>query len=230
MSVVIVAPRAHSGPGFDAVIAFAACPATGRRGLQKRRENTRILEARNANFSAVLRFCVKTKTTMKFLLPSLWAPKHCPAGLGPELPAMAPVAAAVSAGGPKGLCKNQFRFCWRGFWLAGEARRGSIPAAVCERGAIPRARDHRAKAPQPFGAGRHRAICVVPRSVEYLRGYTPCLEPCIWPGGAPAKIGSNFARTLSRCRRGSFGVISPRRGPIGWLRCRRPPRGRLPRW
>ena len=37
--------------------------------------------------------------------------------------------------------------------LAGEARRGSIPAAVCERGAIPRPRDHRAKAPQPFGWG-----------------------------------------------------------------------------
>jgi len=52
-------------------------------------------------------------------------------------------------------------------------------------------RDQRAKAPQPSGAGRHRAICVVLRSVESRCGYTPSLVPRIWSGGAPAKIGSH---------------------------------------
>jgi len=75
-----------------------------------------------------------------------------------------------------------------GIWLAGEARRRSIAlTSVTEE-----QRSQRAKAPQPSGAGRHRAICVVPRSVEYLWGYTPSLGPRIWPGGAPAKTGINF--------------------------------------
>jgi len=49
-----------------------------------------------------------------------------------------------------------------------------------------------AQGPQPAGAGRRRAIGFVARSVEYRRGYTPSLAPRIGPGGAPAKIGSNF--------------------------------------
>jgi hypothetical protein len=41
------------------------------------------------------------------------------------------------------------------------------------------------------GAGRHPAIGIVARPVEYRFGYTPARAPRIWPGGAPAK-GSYF--------------------------------------
>ena len=58
-------------------------------------------------------------------------------------------------------------------WLADEARRRSIALTSVTK----EQRSQRAKAPQPSGAGRHRTICVVPRSVEYLRGYTPSLGP-----------------------------------------------------
>jgi hypothetical protein len=53
-------------------------------------------------------------------------------------------------------------------------------------------RSQEAKGAQPTGAGRHRAICFVARSVEYPCGYTSSLASRTWPGGAPAKTGSYF--------------------------------------
>jgi hypothetical protein len=53
-------------------------------------------------------------------------------------------------------------------------------------------RSQEAKGAQPTGAGRHRAICFVARSVEYPCGYTSSLASRTWTGGAPAKTGSYF--------------------------------------
>ncbi len=110
--------------------------------------------------------------------PALW--KVLP-GLGVLAGIGSVQSFASGLGDDLGSVQKLLPILLEGIWLAGEARRRSIAlTSVTEE-----QRSQRAK--QPFGAGRHRAICVVPRSVEYLRGYTPCLGPRIWPGGAPPK-------------------------------------------
>ena len=105
-----------------------------------------------------------------------------------------------------------------GIGRAGKARRASIPA----RSVSEEQHSQRAQGPQARRGGAAPGHLLRGSVGRVSRGgYTPSLAPRIWPGGAPAKIGSNFCTDPKQ----SAAALQRRvRGPGlhggGRLRCR----------
>src|SRR5437899_9587175 len=94
----------------------------------------------------------------------------------------------------KGLLKNKFRFCWRLFGCLARRERRAYPPAVCkERATTPDSQT----APALRGGAAPGHLLRCSSVTAHWRGcsWVPVrkhLAPRIWPGGAPAKIGSCF--------------------------------------
>src|SRR5438132_3176106 len=102
-------------------------------------------------------------------------------------PACAPMA-CQSRGVNKGLLKNKFRFCWRLFGCLARRERRAYPLGVCkERATTPDSQT----APALRGGAAPGHLLRCSSVTAHWRGCS-LLAPRIWPGGAPAKIGSYF--------------------------------------
>jgi hypothetical protein len=96
---------------------------------------------------------------------------------------------SMKRGFNKGLCKKLIPFLLEGIWLAGEARRGgAYPKGVCDRGAT----KPRSQSPSPAGRGGTGPSASFLGRSSIAADSLPPSRLAIWPGGAPAKIGSNF--------------------------------------
>src|SRR5437870_1773439 len=88
----------------------------------------------------------------------------------------------------KGLLKNKFRFCWRLFGCLARRERRAYPPGVCkERATTPDSQT----APALRGGAAPGHLLRCSSVTAHWRGCS-LLAPRIWPGGAPAKIGSYF--------------------------------------
>src|SRR5438128_11926061 len=93
-----------------------------------------------------------------------------------------------------GLFKNKFRFCWPLFGCLARRERRAYPPAVCkERATTPDSQT----APALRGGAAPGHLLRCSSVTAHWRGcaWLPVrkhLAPRIWPGGAPAKIGSYF--------------------------------------
>src|SRR5438128_10026600 len=88
----------------------------------------------------------------------------------------------------KGLLKNKFRFCWRLCGCLARRERRAYPSWVCkERATTPDSQT----APALRGGAAPGHLLRCSSVTAHWRGCS-FLAPRIWPGGAPAQIGSYF--------------------------------------